>query len=302
MSKKKKVLAIIIAIIIFILSLGLTLYPVISINYSEKHQSEIHTSYEKEMEVIDNSAIIVTKETAIKYNEQLVPGVRNVEAFSSDGIEQALETYGDQLNHTGNGIMGYIEIPKMKTTLPIYHGTNEATLELGIGHLVGSSLPIGGKSTHSILTGHSGMANQKMFSDLPELKIGDVFYIDILNETLAYQVDHIVTVLPEDTSHLQIEQGEDYCTLITCTPFGINTHRLLVRGARIPYVQEEKNEVEQIFQEEKSSSTWVQQYALGLILGVFFVILAAILAIIINKNKEKELSATAIIGGDGDDK
>lgn len=298
MTKKKKILAVSIAVLVFILALGLTLYPVISINYSAKHQSEIHTSYEEEMQEIDNSAINIAKEKAIKYNEQLVPGVREVEAFSSDGIEQALESYGDQLNHTGNGIMGYIEIPKMAITLPIYHGTNEATLELGVGHLVGSSLPIGGISTHSLLTGHSGMANQKMFSDLPEMKIGDVFFIDILNETLAYQVDQIVTVLPEDTSYLQIEQGEDYCTLITCTPFGINTHRLLVRGTRIPYIEEEKVQVEQIFQEEKSASTWTQQYTLGLVLGVILVILAAVLAIIINKRKQNRNLSATIIGGE----
>lgn len=297
MTKQKKILAITVAIVVFILALGLTLYPLISTSYSEKHQSEIHVSYEEKMNEIDDSAIIEAKKRAIKYNEQLVPGVKKVEAFSADGIEQALEAYGDQLNHTDNGIMGYIEIPKMDINLPIYHGTNEKTLELGIGHLVGSSLPIGGSNTHSILTGHSGMANQKMFSDLPNVKIGDVFYIDILNETLAYQVDQIVTVLPEDTSYLQIEENKDYCTLVTCTPFGINTHRLLVRGSRIPYAEEEKKEVEQISQEEKNPSTWAQQYALGLIIGLFLVLLAVILAIVINKRKQNKIISVSINGG-----
>ena len=130
--------------------------------------------------------------------------------------------------------MGYIEIPMIQVNLPIYHGTDSKTLDIGVGHLLGSSLPVGGKGTHTVLTGHSGMATQKMFSDLDKLKLGDVFYLQVLDETLAYQVDAIHTVLPYDTSFLGISEGEDYCTLVTCTPFGISTHRLLVRGTRIP--------------------------------------------------------------------
>ena len=176
--------------------------------------------------------------------------------------------------------MGYINIPKINATLPIYHGTDETTLELGIGHLLGSSLPIGGSSTHSILTAHSGMASQKMFSDLPQLLVGDVFYLDILNDRLAYQVDQINTVLPHETELLGIEDGKDLCTLVTCTPFGVNTHRLLVRGHRIPYeeaeviVQEKGNEV-------PTPSTWEQEYFRGVAIGLAIVAVMGICIIFI---------------------
>ena len=154
------------------------------------------------------------------------------DAFSNGALLWASEDYKNQLNIAGTGIMGYVNIPSIHVHLPIYHGSETRTLERGIGHLLGSSLPVGGETTHSILTAHSGMASQKMFSDLPQLRIGDVFYLEVLGETLAYQVDQIKTVLPHDVTYLGIEENRDLCTLVTCTPFGVNTHRLLVRGSR----------------------------------------------------------------------
>ena len=167
--------------------------------------------------------------------------------------------------------MGYVVIPKINVNLPIYHGTGNDSLDRGVGHLLGSSLPVGGESTHAILTGHSGMATQKMFTDLEQLNTGDVFYLQILNETLAYQVIEINTVLPYDTSLLGIAHGEDYCTLVTCTPYGVNTHRLLVRGSRIPY-EEAEEIVEESVAEEPAESTWETEYVKGIVVGIIVVV------------------------------
>ena len=185
--------------------------------------------------------------------------------------------YLSLLNLNGDSVMGYVEIPLIQVNLPIYHGTDSDVLDAGIGHLLGTSLPVGGMNTHSVLTAHSGMANQKMFSDLDKLDLGDVFYLQVLGETLAYQVDQINTVLPHDTTYLGIEEGMDICTLVTCTPFGVNTHRLLVRGFRIPYEEAEVIVEEQLQVEEPPKSTWEEQYIKGILLGIGAVILIACL-------------------------
>jgi len=269
---KKKIAILSVAGLVFFLSLGVTLYPLFANQYSQQHQSQVHTQYRQEVENAEDASIAASREKAQLYNIALVSGHYELDgAFSGDAIQEAAEDYADQLNLLGNGIMGYVEIPKLHVTLPIYHGTADATLELGIGHLLGSSLPVGGESTHCILTGHSGMASQKMFSDLPEMEIGDTFYLDVLDETLAYQVDQIQTVLPYDTTYLGIEAEQDLCTLVTCTPFGVNTHRLLVRGHRIPYLEEEKAEAVLTYQ-ERSASTWEQQYRRGILLGAMLVL------------------------------
>lgn len=264
----------------FLLALGITLYPLISTWYNEKHQSEIHTHYMEVVEQIDNSEIIRARSLANEYNASIVPGAKVEESFSQEAILTASEDYDSQLNLVGDGIMGYVEIPLIKVNLPIYHGTDSETLDAGIGHLLGTSLPVGGESTHSVLTAHSGMANQKLFSDLDKLEKGDVFYLRVLDENLAYQVDEINTVLPHDTTYLGITEGEDYCTLVTCTPFGVNTHRLLVRGARIPYEEAEVIVEEQKQTEEQPTSTWVEQYILGLFYGSGAVILMGIIYLI----------------------
>lgn len=201
-----------------------------------------------------------------------------MDAFSQDAILYASQDYESQLNIAGNGIMGYVEIPAIGVTLPIYHGTGADTLERGIGHLLGSSLPVGGESTHTVLTGHSGMASQKMFSDLADMQIGDVFYLDVLGERLAYQVDQIKTVLPTDTSDLGIADGKDYCTLVTCTPFGANTHRLLVRGTRIAYAEAEAI-TEETTPEELPESTWEQEYRKGICIAVGIAALVGMIAL-----------------------
>lgn len=279
MRKKNMIIKISVATVIFLVALGLTLYPLLSNIYNEKHQSEIRTAYQEQIAQADDTAIIVAKTSAVAYNSVLVPGVQNYDAYSEDALQIASDSYAEQLDVTGSGIMGYVKIPSISVTLPIYHGTDADTLEIGIGHLLGSSLPIGGESTHSILTAHSGMASQKMFSDLDLLKEGDVFYLEVLDEVLAYQVDEIHTVLPQDTTYLGITTGEDHCTLVTCTPFGVNTHRLLVRGTRIPY--EEAEEIAATVSEETAVSTWESQYWNGIITGLAIVLIVAIIAAVV---------------------
>ena len=265
---KRKILTICTAAVTFLLALGIMLYPLISTAYNEKHQSKIHTQYQQAVEQADDTEKQQARERAIDYNQSIQPGTQLVDAFSNEALIGASEEYGDLLNLAGDGIMGYVNIPAIAVHLPIYHGTEDTTLEIGIGHLLGSSLPVGGESTHTILTAHSGMASSKMFTDLPQLQIGDVFYLEVLGETLVYQVDQIKTVLPCDTTYLGIEPGADYCTLVTCTPYAVNTHRLLVRGSRIPY-----EEAEEIVEEttpiiQPVVSTWEQEYYKGILVGL----------------------------------
>ena len=266
--------------VIFLLSLGMTLYPAISNYYNEQHQSEIHTAYVEVVEQADDSELIEARQQAVAYNESTIPGMSD--AYSQSALTAASEGYDSLLNLAGDGIMGYVEIPSIDVYLPIYHGTGNDSLERGVGHLLGSSLPVGGISTHSILTGHSGMASQKMFTDITQMQIGDVFYLHVLDETLAYQVCQLNTVLPHDTTHLGIEPRHDFCTLVTCTPVGINTHRLLVRGSRIPYEEAEVIQ-EQIVIEKVPVSTWEQQYLQGLFLGVGAVIVITVMILVAKK-------------------
>lgn len=263
----------------------MTLYPVISNYVNQKYASKIHTAYREVIEQADNRAIQEAKGKAVSYNRAIVPGA--TEAYSQEGLQAAAQDYDNQLNVAGNGIMGYIEIPKISVDLPIYHGTENDSLERGIGHLLGSSLPVGGENTHTILSGHSGMATQKMFTDLEQLALGDVFYLHVLDETLAYQVVDMNTVLPYDTSLLGIAPGEDLCTLVTCTPYGINTHRLLVQGSRIPYEEAEQAQ-EGRLPAEQNVSSWEQHYVKGLAIGLIAVaILAAVILLAAKLRKRK---------------
>jgi len=273
---KQKRITIILAGIAFLLALGMTLYPVISNYVNQKYASKIHTAYQEVMEQADNRAIQEATEKAVSYNRAIVPGA--TEAYSQEGLQAAAQDYENQLNVAGNGIMGYIEIPKISVDLPIYHGTENDSLERGIGHLLGSSLPVGGENTHTILSGHSGMATQKMFTDLEQLTLGDVFYLHVLDETLAYQVEDINTVLPHDTSLLGIVSGEDLCTLVTCTPYGVNTHRLLVRGSRIPY-EEAEALAEENRQTAPEGSTWEAKYLQGILWGILAALVGGIVVV-----------------------
>ena len=265
---KRRTITILLAVTAFLIALGLTLYPLIAAKYNEVHQSAIYAEYAQIVEQKDDAEKERILELARQYNEALKPGVQ--EAYSQDLLLWASEDYADQLNIAGNGIMGYVVIPCIDVNLPIFHGADDGTLAKGVGHLLGSSLPVGGVGTHTVLTGHSGMASQKMFSDLMDMRVGDVFYLDVLGERLAYEVQEINTVLPYDTGLLEIEPEEDLCTLVTCTPYGVNTHRLLVRGERIPYEESAEEETDDI-DIVPIKSTWEQQYLKGLCVGILVV-------------------------------
>ena len=291
----KKKMFTICTVLLFLAALCLTLYPLISNYVNQKYASQIHTAYQEVMEQVDDAALLRAKELAFAYNRSIVPGASTEDAYSQEGLQAASQDYDSQLDVAGNGIMGYVEIPKISVNLPIYHGTENDSLERGIGHLLGSSLPVGGESTHSILSGHSGMASQKMFTDLEQLIIGDVFYLHVLDETLAYQVVEINTVLPYDTSLLGIVPVEDLCTLVTCTPYGVNTHRLLVRGSRIPYEKAEQL-MEETASEEAAASTWEEKYLQGVILGIAA---ALVLILVIAIGAQIYQSIAGSSGGNG---
>lgn len=208
--------------------LSLLLYPTVSNYWNSLHQSRAIAAYVEQVAQIDNETFDQLREQARAYNRTLVG-----KAYRYDMTRQEREEYLGLLNVSGNGIIGYIEIPDIHCELPIYHGTDADALQIGVGHIEGSSLPVGGESTHCAISGHRGLPSAKLFSDLDKLTVGDRFSLRVLDDTLTYEVDQIHTVLPEEMDELEIVEGEDYCTLVTCTPYGVNTHRLLVRGYRI---------------------------------------------------------------------
>lgn len=235
MKKKSNNYITVILLLAFIVGLSLLLYPTVSDYWNSLHQSKIIASYAEEVANLDDDKYNDLWLAADDYNASLLE--RDNTYLLSD--EQKAEYYR-LLDVSGIGIMGYIEIPEISCSLPIYHGTDDTVLQIAIGHIEWSSLPVGGESTHCVLSGHRGLPSAKLFSNLDRLKEGSLFMIRVLDEVLTYEVDRILIVEPQETSALQIVEGEDYCTLVTCTPYGINTHRLLVRGHRIENIEEAK--------------------------------------------------------------
>lgn len=228
MKKIKKNFSTIILVIILLVGLSLLLYPTVSDYWNSFHQSRAIASYAETVAEINNIDYEKIWNDAVAYNRQWTQK-SNKWLMSEEEIAE----YESILNVSGNGIMGYIEIPEIKVSLPIYHGVDEGVLQIAIGHLPETSLPVGGKGTHCVISGHRGLPSAKLFTDLDQLVEGDIFIMRILDETLTYEVDRILIVEPEDVSALEAEEGMDYCTLVTCTPYGVNSHRLLVRGHRI---------------------------------------------------------------------
>lgn len=220
--------------LIFLTGLSVLLYPTVSDYINELHSSRAIASYDNTVTEMAPEDYTKELEAAAAYNEYLA-NFSNLSAAATTETERDDSPYNELLNIGGNGIIGAIKIPVVKINLPIYHGTDESVLQVASGHYLGSSLPIGGESTHAILTGHRGLPSAKLFTDLDRLEEGDTFYIKVLGEILEYQIDQIEIVLPEEVDGLSITQGEDYVTLVTCTPYGINSHRMLIRGTRIPY-------------------------------------------------------------------
>lgn len=224
----KKHLSTILLLLVFLIGLSLLLYPTVSDYWNSLHQSRAIATYAEQVAEIDNDLYDRLWSDAEAYNQTLLD---KPDRFLLSEEEQT--EYESMLNISGSGILGYIEIPSIKCSLPIYHGTDEAVLQIAVGHIEGTSLPVGGEGTHSVLSGHRGLPSAKLFTDLDQLVVGDTFLLRVLDETLTYEVDQILIVEPHELDALAMEEGRDYCTLVTCTPYGVNTHRLLVRGHRV---------------------------------------------------------------------
>lgn len=231
----KKNLSTIALVLIFFIGLSLLLYPTFSNWWNSMHQSRAIAGYSESVAAIDDTTYKRMLLQANNYNKDLTK-----RPFMLQMSEEEKEVYESLLDITGTGIMGYVEIPLINCSLPIYHGTNEAVLQIAVGHIEGSSLPVGGKSTHTVLSGHRGLPSARLFTDIDKLAEGDQFLIRTLDEVLTYEVDKINIVLPNELDTLRITKGKDYCTLVTCTPYGVNTHRLLVRGHRVETVNTTK--------------------------------------------------------------
>ena len=250
---------ILISFVLFAVAGVLLAYPLVSTIINSKYHSDIETAYTAAIADTDDIELTAQREAAERYNAML----SGAATITEGGVSAPPLAYAQQL--TVGGVMCYVDIPKINVYLPVQHGTDADTLENSVGHVVGTSLPVGGSSTHAVLSAHSGMASSKLFSDIDRLAVGDMFYIHVLGEVLAYKVDAIHTVLPTDTSLLQIEDNKDQVTLVTCTPFGVNTHRLLVRGHRVPYVPEQEAPAAA---EKPAASSWTQHYLIGLGIGL----------------------------------
>ena len=235
MKKKSGNLITIFLFLMLLAGLSLLLYPTVSDYWNSFHQSRAIASYAEQVAQIDNNVYDQLWVDAESYNRTLC-GKENRYELS----DEELTEYESLLNVSGNGIIGYIEIPSIGCSLPIYHGTDEAVLQIAVGHIAGTSLPVGGQGTHCALSGHRGLPSAKLFTDLDKMVDGDIFVLRVLDETLTYEVDRILIVEPYEMDALEIEAGKDYCTLVTCTPYGINTHRLLVRGHRIENIAQAK--------------------------------------------------------------
>ena len=273
---KRKHISTIFIILIFLVGLGFISYPTVSNLWNQAHQSRAIATYSKQVEKLDDSENKKMLKAARKYNKSLLKKSDHWKLSKKDK-----KKYESLLDVSGTGIMGYIEVPKIDCSLPIYHGTDEGALQIAIGHLEGSSLPVGGKSTHCVLSGHRGLPSARLFTDLDQMEEGDIFILNILDRKLAYEVDQIRVVLPEEMSDLEIEEGKDLCTLVTCTPYGINTHRLLVRGHHTEYgekkVEEEKKEVQ-------TKKTDIRLMIAG---GAGVLILLIIIIVIVIKRRRK---------------
>lgn len=231
----------IVIILIFLAGLSLLLYPLVANQWNNHRQKLLISNYESvvaDKEAAGTIDYAAEMKKAEAYNDALLPSILPDSFAVADASTETDSSYEDSLNIAGDGMMGIVEIPKIAIKLPIYHGTGDEVLQKAAGHLEGSSLPIGGESTHAVISAHRGLPSASLFTDLDQLEIGDHFLIHVLDETLCYEVDQILVVDPEDTSALAVEDGEDLVTLLTCTPYGVNTQRLMVRGHRVPYEEQ----------------------------------------------------------------
>lgn len=267
--RKRKIIVIIICVLGFLAGLGTMLYPLFSQWYTSKYHSEVRTQYhELVVEAEDNHEIDAMREAAMEYNRALFSGEINTADYETNG-------YMDLLDPMGNGIMGYIIIPKINVDLPIYHTTDLQILDVGAGHMQQTSLPVGGTNTHAVISAHTGMAESPMFSDLELLEIGDIFQLEVLDDILTYEVYEIEVVEPHEIDSILIQAGQDLCTLVTCTPYGINSHRLLVHGQRIeiPETSGEGSETVAVQGQESGESVWMKNYKQSIKIGLLIILI-----------------------------
>ena len=272
---KKRILLHVLFLVLFLIGIGAAAYPAFGNWYTEQKRSVVLTEYEKALAKIEDADLTDAFKQAEIYNDAL---------FTGEIDEKERPDYGELLCTTEDGIMGYVEIPAIQIRLPIYPGCTEHELSTGAGHLPSSSLPVGGKSTHAVLAAHSGRADSKMFTDLDQVKEGDLVYLYVLNKTLTYEVDKITVTTPDDTDAIQIIDGEDLLTLLTCTPYGTNTHRLLVRGHRIfPDETLSTSKPSEAKPEHPDTavhrSTWTNEYRNGLTEGLLFALLILLISV-----------------------
>lgn len=268
------------AAVLFLAGVLLLLYPTFSDLWNQYRSKKLITEYEETVSALPEDKYKEIREAAEEYNRQ--HRVNVIRTVPGDEVEEEEKTsdssYDTLLNPQGDSIMGYLEIPKIGVQLPVYHGTGKKALENGCGHLEGTSLPIGGAGNHAVLSAHRGLPGARLFTDLDQLEEGDLFILTVLGEKLAYRVDQILTVLPEETDALAIEEGKDYVTLVTCTPYGVNSHRLLVRGVRTEYQEEETQEMAEVSIRDFTEGMGLPEKLLLLGLGVFLVVLILLTA------------------------
>lgn len=285
--KKKKWLKTILIILLFIISIGFMVYPFISNFIFENRADGIIETVEKEAENADKEEYKKKIEEAEAYNQILANGkIIMTDPFDADEEAKNQKEYNSLLNMTDEGVMGFIQIPCINVSLPIYHGTSASVLEKGAGHLQGSSLPVGGPNTHSIITGHTGLSSAKLFTDLTALEKGDYFFLYVMGEKLAYRVIDISVVLPSEMDRLTIQKGKDYCTLVTCTPYGVNSHRLLVKGERTEYTEAVKKP--QNLETKATTSKWQEEYTKSIIVASLIFIVMMLVLIIYRESKNKK--------------
>ena len=275
----KKHMSTIIALLVFITGLSLLLYPTVSNYWNSKHQSRVVANYSDTLAKMDKKEKQDAIDQAVQYNESLVLNGNRFSPSDSD-----LSLYKSLLNADGTGMMGYITIPEIRCKLAIYHSVDDSVLQVGVGHLEGSSLPVGGSSTHCVISGHRGLPSARLFTDIDRLEKGDLFYLHVYGKVLAYEVDKISVVEPEDYGPLEIEEGKDLCTLLTCTPYGINTQRLMVRGHRV---------VDSLYDESNitSDAARVDALVVASCVGVIFLLVGIIVSKIWRlKGREKNNS------------
>ena len=283
--KKGNLYLTIAAALIFLAGAAIFLYPTVSNYLAKAGQEDAIRAYEQTLEAEDSSFYAEEWKKAREYNDNLTGDPVRDPFLPGTGYGLP-QNYMECLNI--DGIMGYIEIPKIDLRLPIYHGTDEETLAKGVGHVESTALPIGGDFTHSVLTGHRGLPSARLFTDLDQLEPGDQFYIHVLDEILAYEVDEINTVLPDELDKLMAIPGRDLVTLITCTPYGVNTHRLLVRGSRIPYVPEEADDYRKSVGVVSMLGIDIKLRYIGAAAGVFIILSSAGMIIVIRKRRRKK--------------